>query len=134
MLTSTGNERKFQDPEDLLEHALDSSRPSQSFVNELFKYLAKQSPSSFDKVETNELSKILKNNQLSIPDLYWQLGYQAAIYGMSWKNNPSMNLDPINRRAALRKSGFPPFLCPSSHRQILFWGSRVARILPSKDW
>ncbi len=82
---STGNERKFQDPEDLLEHALDSSRPSQSFVNELFKYLAKQSPSSFDKVETNELSKILKNNQLSIPDLYWQLGYQAAIYGMSWK-------------------------------------------------
>jgi hypothetical protein len=85
-MDSTGAQRKFQDPKDLLEHALNSSRPAKSFVNELLKYLAKQPPSSFDRVETNGLSKKLKNDQLSIPDLYGQLGYQAALDCMPWKN------------------------------------------------
>ena len=85
-LDSSGIDWEFNQPKDLLEHALNSSSPSKSFVNELLKYLAKQPTASFDKVETTELSKKLKNDLLSIPDLYWQLGYQAAMDCMPWKN------------------------------------------------
>ncbi|MDA8988950.1 DUF1592 domain-containing protein [Opitutales bacterium] len=83
-LDSDGSKRSFEKAGDLIDHALQSSMPPKSFVYELLKYLAKQPSESFVKVATSNLSKSLKNNHLSIPDLYMKLCYQAAFNGINW--------------------------------------------------
>ena len=81
-LDSNGQEQKFSDSNDLLNHALSASKPSQSFVDELFKHLAKQSPYSYINTETKKLSEMLKNGNLKIQDLYMQLCFQGASDGL----------------------------------------------------
>ena len=85
-LDSNGQEQKFSDSNDLLNHALSASKPSQSFVDELFKYLAKQSPYSYLSLETKNLSEMLKNGNLKIQDLYMQLCFQGASDGFAFAN------------------------------------------------
>ena len=80
-LDSNGQEQKFSDSNDLLKHALMASKPSQSFVHELFKHLAKQAPYSYFDLDTKNLSDMLKNGNLKIKDLYMQLCFQGASDG-----------------------------------------------------
>ena len=54
-LDSYGKEQTFSDSNDLLNHALSATKPSQSFVDELFKHLAKQAPYSYCNLETEKL-------------------------------------------------------------------------------
>ena len=58
-----------------------ASKPSQSFVHELFKHLAKQAPYSYLDLDTKNLSDMLKNGNLKIKDLYMQLCFQGASDG-----------------------------------------------------
>ena len=85
-LDSNGQEQKFSDSNDLLNHALSGSKPSQSFVDELFKHLAKQAPYSYISLETKNLSEMLKNGNLKIQDLYMQLCFQGASDGFAFAN------------------------------------------------
>ena len=85
-LDSNGQEQKFSDSNDLLNHALSASKPSQSFVDELFKHLAKQSPYSYINTDTKKLSEMLKNGKLKIQDLYMQLCFQGASDGFAFAN------------------------------------------------
>ena len=83
---SNGQEVKFSDSNDLLKHALASSKPSQSFVDELFKHLAKQAPYGYVDLKTKNLSEMLKNNNISIQELYMQLCFQGACDGFVFAN------------------------------------------------
>ena len=83
---SNGQEVKFSDSNDLLKHALASSKPSQSFVDELFKHLAKQAPYGYVNLETKNLSEMLKNNNISIQELYMRLCFQGACDGFVFAN------------------------------------------------
>ncbi len=83
---SNGQEVKFSDSNDLLKHALVSSKPSQSFVDELFKHLAKQAPYGYVNLETRSLSEMLKNNKISIQELYMRLCFQGACDGFVFAN------------------------------------------------
>jgi len=85
-LDSNGREQTFSDSNDLLNHALSATKPSQSFVDELFKHLAKQAPYSYRNLETEKLSEMLKNSNISIQDLYMQLCFQGASDGFAFAN------------------------------------------------
>ena len=83
-LDSKGEKREFQDANDLLQHALTSPQPAKSFINELFMHLAKQAAPSYDKIEINQLAKMLNEGELSIQELYLKLCFQAASDGFAY--------------------------------------------------
>ena len=83
-LDSEGIERTFNGSQDLLSHALKSPKPAKSFVEELFKHLAKQPVQSYITINTSRLSEMLKNEQLSLRELYSQLGFLGASDGFSF--------------------------------------------------
>jgi hypothetical protein len=85
-LDSNGQEQKFSDSNDLLNHALSASKPSQTFVYEMFKHLAKQTPHSYFNIEIKKLSEMLKNSNISMQELYLQLCLQAASDGFDFAN------------------------------------------------
>ena len=49
-LDENGNQRELTGPQDLLSYALESQRSAKSFVEDLFKHLAKQSLDSYSKI------------------------------------------------------------------------------------
>ena len=74
-----GNELPMKGPGDLLKHALGNESSGIFFIEELFKYVAKQNPSCY-KVLTNEkLFKDMTNNKLT--NIYLQLCLEAAADG-----------------------------------------------------
>jgi len=83
-LDSKGEKREFQDANDLLQHALTSPQPAKSFINELFMHLAKQAAPSYDKIEINQLAKMLNEGELSIQELYLKLCFQGASDGFAY--------------------------------------------------
>ena len=83
-LDSEGIERTLNGSQDLLSHALESTKPAKSFVDELFKHLAKQPVQSYHAIDTSKLSEMLQNEQLSLRDLYSQLGFLGASDGFSF--------------------------------------------------
>ena len=83
-LDSKGEKREFQDANDLLQHALTSPQPAKSFINELFMHLAKQAAPSYDKIEINQLTKMLNEGELSIQELYLKLCFQGASDGFAY--------------------------------------------------
>jgi hypothetical protein len=83
-LDSEGIERTLNGSQDLLSHALESTKPAKSFVDELFKHLAKQPVQSYLAIDTTKLSEMLQNEQLSLRDLYSQLGFLGASDGFSF--------------------------------------------------
>ena len=83
-LDSKGEKREFQDANDLLQHALTSMQPAKSFINELFMHLAKQAAPSYDKIEINQLAKMLNEGELSIQELYLKLCFQGASDGFAY--------------------------------------------------
>jgi hypothetical protein len=83
-LDSEGIERTLNGSKDLLSHALESTKPAKSFVDELFKHLAKQPVQSYHAIDTSKLSEMLQNEQLSLRDLYSQLGFLGASDGFSF--------------------------------------------------
>lgn len=83
-LDSEGIEQTFNGSQDLLSHALKSTKPAKSFVDELFKHLAKQPVQSYSSIDTNKLSEMLKNEQLSLRELYSKLGFLGASDGFSF--------------------------------------------------
>jgi hypothetical protein len=83
-LDSKGENQVFTNANDLLQHALRSSQSAKSFINELFKHLAKQSAPSYDKIEINQLAKMLNEGELSIQELYLKLCFQAASDGFAY--------------------------------------------------
>jgi hypothetical protein len=83
-LDSKGEKREFQDANDLLQHALTSPQPAKSFANELFMHLAKQAAPNYDKLEINQLAKMLNEGELSIQELYLKLCFQGASDGFAY--------------------------------------------------
>jgi hypothetical protein len=83
-LDSKGEKREFQDANDLLQHALTSPQPAKSFTNELFMHLAKQAAPNYDKLEINQLAKMLNEGELSIQELYLKLCFQGASDGFAY--------------------------------------------------
>ena len=80
-LDSKGENQVFTNANDLLQHALRSSQSAKSFINELFKHLAKQSALSYNNLDTETLSNMLNEGQLSIQDLYLKLCFKGASDG-----------------------------------------------------
>jgi hypothetical protein len=80
-----GNERQLKGPGDLLEHALQSSKPSKSFVEELCKHLAKQPHASYGDLKINELTEMLKENKVNLSSLYMRVAFQAATDGFEFQ-------------------------------------------------
>jgi galactokinase len=80
-LDSKGENQVFTNANDLLQHALRSSQSAKSFINELFKHLAKQSALSYDNLDIETLSNMLNEGQLSIQDLYLKLCFKGASDG-----------------------------------------------------
>ena len=85
-LDENGNKRKFTSPQDLLTHALESQRGPKSFVEDLFKYLAKQSLDSYDNIKINELSEMLLNGKLNLANLYLEVCLRAATEGFVYRD------------------------------------------------
>ena len=85
-LDENGNQREFTGPQDLLAHALESQRSAKSFVEDLFKHLAKQSLDSYSKINVNELSDMLLNGKLNLANLYLEVCLRAATEGFAYRD------------------------------------------------
>ena len=55
-------------------------------MDELFKHIAKQAPYGYVDLETKNLSEMLKNNNISIQELYMRLCFQGACDGFVFAN------------------------------------------------
>ena len=84
-LDENGNERELTGPQDLLSYALGSHRSAKSFVEDLFKHLAKQSYDSYSNLEINELSDMLLERKLTLPELYLKVSLRAATEGFAYR-------------------------------------------------
>ena len=71
-----GNKFLMNDPGDLLKHTLTSDESKIFFIEELFKYVAKQDPSCYERFINETLFKVMKTNKLT--DVYLQLCFEAA--------------------------------------------------------
>jgi hypothetical protein len=71
-----GNKFLMNDPGDLLKHTLTSDESKMFFIEELFKYVAKQDPSCYKVMANETLFKDMKTNKLT--DVYLQLCFEAA--------------------------------------------------------
>jgi len=71
-----GNELSMSGPADLLTHSLTSESSKIFFIEELFKYVAKQDPSCYKAMANETLFKDMKTNKLT--DIYLQLCLEAA--------------------------------------------------------
>jgi hypothetical protein len=71
-----GNELSMSGPADLLTHSLRSESSKIFFIEELFKYVAKQDPSCYKALRSETLLKDMKTNKLT--DVYLQLCFEAA--------------------------------------------------------
>ncbi len=85
-LDENGNQREFTGPQDLLAHALESQRSAKSFVEDLFKHLAKQSLDSYSNINVNELSDMLLNGKLNLANLYLEVCLRAATEGFAYRD------------------------------------------------
>jgi hypothetical protein len=83
-LDDKGIERRFLGSQDLISHAVESVNSTKSFVEELFRHLTKQPVRSYAKIDFGRLSEMVKNGQLSLRDLYFQLGFLGASDGFSF--------------------------------------------------
>ncbi len=83
-LDDKGIERRFLGSQDLISHAVESANSAKSFVEELFRHLTKQPVRSYAKIDFGRLSEMVKNGQLSLRDLYFQLGFLGASDGFSF--------------------------------------------------
>ena len=84
-LDENGNERELTGPQDLLSYALGSHRSAKSFVEDLFKHLAKQSYDSYSNLDINELSDMLLERKLTLAELYLKVSLRAATEGFAYR-------------------------------------------------
>ena len=84
-LDENGNERELTGPQDLLSYALGSHRSAKSFVEDLFKHLAKQSYDSYSNLNINELSDMLLERKLTLAELYLKVSLRAATEGFAYR-------------------------------------------------
>ena len=77
-----GNELSMSGPADLLKHSLASESSEMFFIEELFKYVAKQDPSCYKNMVNKTLLKDMRTNKLT--DLYLQLCLEAATDGFAY--------------------------------------------------
>ena len=74
-----GNELSMSGPADLLKHSLASESSEKFFIEELFKYVAKQDPSCYKVLRNEKLLKDMATNTLT--ELYLRLCLEAASDG-----------------------------------------------------
>ena len=74
-----GNEMSMSGPTDLLTHSLKNERSKIFFIEELFKYVAKQDPSCYKVLANEKLFKDMTNSKLT--QLYLRLCLEAATDG-----------------------------------------------------
>jgi hypothetical protein len=84
-LDEDGDEQKLNGPKDLLRLALNSKRSAKSFVEDLFKHLAKQSPHSYSKSEINLIIEMLLEEKMTLKDLYLKVCLLAATEGYAYQ-------------------------------------------------
>jgi hypothetical protein len=80
-----GNEKQFHGPSYLLDQALKSTKPSESFLEELFKHLAKQPAQSYSRIEIAKLSKMIFQRKINLSELYMKLCFLASTEGFSFQ-------------------------------------------------
>ncbi|HCY58738.1 MAG TPA: hypothetical protein DHU78_07795, partial [Opitutae bacterium] len=80
-----GNENQFHGPSYLLDQALKSTKPSESFLEDLFKHLAKQPAQSYSNIEIAELSKMIFQRKINLSELYMKLCFLASTEGFSFQ-------------------------------------------------
>ena len=80
-----GNEKQFYGPSHLLDQALKSTKPSESFLEELFKHLAKQPAQSYSRIEIAKLSKMIFQRKINLSELYMKLCFFASTEGFSFQ-------------------------------------------------
>ena len=74
-----GNELPMNGPKDLLKHSLANESSEKIFIEELFKYVAKQDPSCYKVSRNDKLFKEMATNKLT--ELYLRLCLEAASDG-----------------------------------------------------
>jgi len=74
-----GNELPMNGPKDLLKHSLANESSEKIFIEELFKYVAKQNPSCYKVTRNDKLFKEMATNKLT--ELYLRLCLEAASDG-----------------------------------------------------
>jgi hypothetical protein len=84
-LDKEGNELKWEGPQALLKQALNSSKSTQNFVEELAKHLVKQPIQSYSNLKLNELSKMLYSKEFKLSQLYLKIAMQAASEGFVYQ-------------------------------------------------
>ncbi len=85
-LDENGDEQKLNSPKDLLLLALNSKRSAKSFVEDLFKHLAKQSPHSYSKADFDLIIEMLLEEKMTLKDLYLKICLLAATEGYTYHN------------------------------------------------
>ena len=80
-----GNEKQFHGPSYLLDQALKSTKPSESFLEELFKHLAKQPAQSYSRIEIAKLSKMILQRKINLSELYMKLCFLASTEGFTFQ-------------------------------------------------
>ncbi len=78
-LDREGNELPMHGPGDLLKHSMSNESSEMFFMEELFKYVAKQDPSCYKALANEKLFKDMTNSKLT--ELYLRLCLEAATDG-----------------------------------------------------
>ena len=78
-LDREGNELPMHGPGDLLKHSISNESSEMFFMEELFKYVAKQDPSCYKALANEKLFKDMTNSKLT--ELYLRLCLEAATDG-----------------------------------------------------